>query len=171
MAKAEIIEFDGTKFYRYPDSPKRTHRVYYQNQGRILHREIWKKANGPIPRGYEVHHKDGNPLNNAVENLEAIPRPTHKAISAHSRRYVEFPCSWCGDIFVKQSNLQGDNHFCSTACKQKWRYHNNADMREKTCEGCGTVFSVYISNFYRQKFCSRSCATTTRNRQRREQQG
>lgn len=168
MARREIIEFKGVKYYRYPDSPKRTHRVYFQRQGKQLHRAIWEDANGPIPDGFEVHHKDGNPLNNSVDNLEALPRSRHKAESARARRYWEFVCSWCGAVFVKQSNLAGENHFCSSKCKQAWRYANKSDMRDKVCAECGITFSVYISNWYTQKHCSRSCATRASNRRRRE---
>lgn len=38
------------------------------------HRWLWEKAHGPIPKGYNVQFKDGNPLNCVLENLYLIPR-------------------------------------------------------------------------------------------------
>jgi len=41
------------------------------------YRDIWRKANGEIPRdengiSYEIHHKDGNRENNEISNLECL---------------------------------------------------------------------------------------------------
>jgi hypothetical protein len=50
----------------------------------LLHRVVWCFANGlPIPRGYVVHHVDGDRDNNAPSNLEAISAREHSA--THNR--------------------------------------------------------------------------------------
>ena len=41
------------------------------------HQLIWEKYNGPLPKGYIVHHKDGNRQNNNLYNLEAMPKLAH----------------------------------------------------------------------------------------------
>jgi hypothetical protein len=86
MAKSESIIFNGIKFNRYPESKHKTHQRYfnpphYQRAKGIeaLHREIWKFYNGEIPKGWHVHHKDGNYLNNDISNLEAISPEQHRA--------------------------------------------------------------------------------------------
>jgi hypothetical protein len=38
---------------------------------------LWKKHYGKIPFGKVVHHKDGNPCNDFIENLELITREKH----------------------------------------------------------------------------------------------
>lgn len=43
-----------------------------------LHKAVYLKANGKIPKGYEIHHVDGNKFNNHVSNLVALPREEHK---------------------------------------------------------------------------------------------
>ena len=36
---------------------------------------MWEAANGPIPKGYYIDHIDGNPLNDALDNLRlALPK-------------------------------------------------------------------------------------------------
>lgn len=37
-------------------------------------RKIYEDHHGPIPKGYVIYHKDGDKLNDQIENLEAISR-------------------------------------------------------------------------------------------------
>ena len=39
-------------------------------------REAWSERHGPIPKGWVVHNLNGNPSDNRLENLAAIPRKT-----------------------------------------------------------------------------------------------
>lgn len=46
------------------------------------HRQIYQRHKGPIPkdtegRSYEIHHADGNPLNNDITNLFAVSINDH----------------------------------------------------------------------------------------------
>ncbi len=43
-----------------------------------------KKMGGPVKKGYEVHHRDGNRLNNKPSNLTAIKKSTHRKL--HSKK-------------------------------------------------------------------------------------
>ena len=53
-----------------------------------LHQYIWMCANqADIPKGYDIHHKDHNPLNNSVNNLELIDSTIHK--SEHNQNMSE----------------------------------------------------------------------------------
>ena len=38
---------------------------------------VWIKANGNIPKGFFLHHSDGNALNDDIENLALVTRPAH----------------------------------------------------------------------------------------------
>ena len=45
-----------------------------------LHQYIWMCANqADIPKGYDIHHIDGNKLNNSVYNLELVERHVHRS--------------------------------------------------------------------------------------------
>lgn len=42
-----------------------------------VHRKVWYDAYGPIPKGYVIHHKDGDVTNNDLANLELLSRKGH----------------------------------------------------------------------------------------------
>src|SRR5438132_7336901 len=82
----EEITYNGVVYYRYPESKNRTDRVYFRRgTGRTyrrLHVVIWEEANGPVPQGREVHHQDGNPANNVLENLVCVTVAEHRRLDA-----------------------------------------------------------------------------------------
>lgn len=80
----EMVEYNGVRFYRYPNSNRRAHRDYFspgiqakQNGVDLLHRQVWKDHFGDIPDGYQIHHKDENTLNNDLSNLECVTAKQH----------------------------------------------------------------------------------------------
>lgn len=86
----DTIIFNGTEYTRLGQ------RKYYisksnTNEGRKgakgLHTDIWEYYNGrEVPKGYHIHHKDGNALNNDISNLECIPSREHLKIHAEDRK-------------------------------------------------------------------------------------
>tara|TARA_S200002703_G_scaffold113563_1_gene99083 strand:+ start:631 stop:1248 length:618 start_codon:yes stop_codon:yes gene_type:complete len=58
------------------------------------YRKIWEMHNGTIPtddkgRRYEIHHIDGNRLNNSIENLMCVSIEDHFKIHNEQGDYVE----------------------------------------------------------------------------------
>ena len=45
-----------------------------------LSRHLWEEAHGKIPKGWVIHHRDGNHQNNVLENLVLIRRAEHYAL-------------------------------------------------------------------------------------------
>ena len=41
------------------------------------YKRIWKKHHGTIPYGYHIHHIDGNPTNNKINNLLCLSPQIH----------------------------------------------------------------------------------------------
>jgi hypothetical protein len=42
------------------------------------HRAIWMRVHGEIPKGYIIHHINGNKQDNRIENLECISHREHQ---------------------------------------------------------------------------------------------
>lgn len=57
----------------------------------------------------EVHHIDGNPLNNDISNLEVVMHGDHQRY--HSQKYFDkkICCSCCGKEFIWTSKQQSEH--------------------------------------------------------------
>lgn len=173
QGKAEIIVYKGIKFRRYPNSPSWADRVYYvpnashrkRGTGR-LHQEIWKDANGPIPAGYEIHHKDHNPLNNALDNLELITVADHRA--HHDKGYTEEELRILR-LRLEHARVSASNWHKSEEGREWHRElaHLANEARYLvtiTCQQCGKSFeadNITVASG-RGKYCSNACKTRAR---------
>jgi hypothetical protein len=70
----------------------------------------------------QVHHKDGDPTNDSIENLEVLTKESHK--KKHPAEVEYFTCPICGDFFSKRVSVVKDvqetrghaGPFCSREC-------------------------------------------------------
>lgn len=54
----------------------------------LMHRYMWEKEVGPIPDGYDIHHKNEDKTDNRIENFECLPKSLHtKIYSPHNNQY------------------------------------------------------------------------------------
>ena len=116
----------------YTNKDGRT-RVYIKKERRVIsyprflmEREIGRS----LEANEQIHHMDGNPLNNDVSNLEIRLSGEHQR--EHSTKYFDkmATCDWCGCEFlwtakqqrIHYSNLsrktekRGARVFCSKSC-------------------------------------------------------
>lgn len=54
----------------------------------MSYRKIWETIYGPIPKGYEIHHIDGNRMNNDIENLRCVSIEEHYEIHYKQGDYL-----------------------------------------------------------------------------------
>lgn len=68
-----FVEFNGRRY------TMRTIGYYGATTGArsFLHRDVWEHHHGLIPPGYDIHHRDGDKTNNALENLELLTKADH----------------------------------------------------------------------------------------------
>jgi hypothetical protein len=60
-------------------------------KNRHYSRYLWEKLNGPIPPGLVIHHKDFDPLNDTIGNLEMMTLETHNSIHKKGNNNNEDP--------------------------------------------------------------------------------
>lgn len=73
-----------------------------QKRLRMEHVIVWEKANGAIPQGMQVHHRNGDKLDNRIENLEIMTALQHKRAHGGCTIVdgVELkPCSKCRTVY------------------------------------------------------------------------
>ena len=72
-------KFNGKDFKLYP----REH--YFSRGTKRMHVQVWESVNGKTPKGFHIHHKDGNTWNNSIDNLECIEGKKHLSIHGKER--------------------------------------------------------------------------------------
>ena len=120
----------------------------------LMEREIGR----PLAHNEEVHHKDENPLNNDLSNLEIRIHGEHQA--EHSTKYQDKMsiCSWCGKEFLwtakQQRTFNQNRHeapFCSRQCSGQYgqriqmRNHGDRNPRRKLTD----EQVIYIREHYK----------------------
>jgi len=59
------------------------------NRGEYLHRLIFQEFYGKIPKGFHIHHKNGNRKDNCILNLQLIRNKDHSALHKPSKETKE----------------------------------------------------------------------------------
>jgi hypothetical protein len=97
------------------------------------HHYVWEERTGrKIEKGFCIHHKDGNSLNNEFNNLEYMSIREHDKLSKRILRGKDHPnythgqtpgtktsCKLCGKEFIRGRSKQA---VCSLSCASKWRW-------------------------------------------------
>jgi hypothetical protein len=69
---------------------------------KINYRKIYENHHGKIPKGYHIHHIDGNPFNNNISNLECISAENHAKIHKNEfTKWASIGGKIGGDLCVK----------------------------------------------------------------------
>lgn len=159
MEQSRKIIVDGMSFIR-------SGRKYYYNSHTrtYLHRYLWEKEYGKIPDGYQVHHKDHDPLNNSLDNFELIKRGEHQ--KHHGSELTDEQREWFRNNLNEKARPAAIEWHKSDSGKE-WHKEHYEDMKHKLhaieefkCETCGKVFSAVKSAANR--FCSNPCKSKWR---------
>lgn len=126
---------------------------HYSRGGLSLYREVYAYHYGEIPAEYEIHHKDLNPNNNDITNLQLLTKKEHRKIHNANYPEKEYICEYCGKTFYSKAP-QPIVRFCSAKCASNYRYKFGVTYK-KICPKCGKEFSSLVK---RIKYCSPECA-------------
>lgn len=125
-----------------------------------MHRYVWEFYNGPIPEGYEIHHKDGNKANNDISNLACLEQHEHKRL--HGRLLTEEAREWKRNhmrtkVIPKAAEWHGSPEGLEWHKKQVETRKDNRRETVCVCQQCGKEFIAYNSHRTPTKFCSGAC--------------
>lgn len=133
MSKAPDLVLDGEVYYIDNGG-------YYRGKKGLLHRIVWQRANGEIPKGCCIHHRDEVKTNNALSNLELL------TTAQHNKHHGTWP----------KSQHSAD----ARAAAAKLRWANQPKIR-KACSVCGAYFEATGGI---RKTCSDTCYRYILNR-------
>ena len=140
IIKARVSEIfimennDDVNIYRCKDGRMR---VYIKGSQKVISypKYVMEKYLGrKLKDNEQVHHKDGNPLNNDIDNLEVLTFEEHLNVHAdENRKYYDkiMVCPWCKKEFIWTAKQQSYFHrnknknrstkpFCSKSCAGKY---------------------------------------------------
>ncbi len=100
---------------------------------RLEHRWVWEQVHGSIPDGMQVHHKDHDPHNNDIDNLELVTTKDHGLL--HSTYPRSKTCEVCGGEYEPAPTKRKRAKTCSPECRaaligQKQRDHAGNQERD-----------------------------------------
>lgn len=105
----------------------------YLGSKRIYHL-VWELFNGKKPKGYDIHHKDFNKMNDCIDNLECLSKSEHQKIH---RQFFE-PALGHTYKPTEEVKLKISEAVKSAGLSEKFtgtRYYNNGIIcvRRKDC--------------------------------------
>lgn len=154
METPKYITYNGLRFCRDDKTG------YYLNSTirKRLHRYVWECEVGPIPKGCQIHHIDGNKANNDLSNLAIMTATGHQRLhgqeearKARARENVKKAVQYAPAWHRSEAGL-------------KWHSeHAKGHTMPRTprkCEYCGNIFD----GIKHQRFCSNKCKAAWRRR-------
>lgn len=168
--RVETIIFNNIPYRRYPDSKHASLRAYYRRSAYkrfdgktgFLHIDVWEHHNGPVPKGFHIHHKNG-PNDNNIEALECLTRTEH--MQRHKGRVAtKEQLERLSRIRVLASKWHGSPEgiaWHERHGKQTWQ---DRQPIYKVCETCAAPYQTYFPS--RSRFCGGTCKATALRRRR-----
>lgn len=160
------IIFDGHKFTK---DEKTGYYLKTTKPRTRLHIYVWEYYNGcKVPKGFDIHHKDGNKDNNDINNLECVTRKRHNQIHKDSSKWTEEQMKEARERMNHAREYANKWHSSEEGRawhKEQYKQTLGNPIRrkliKKKCEECGIEFNTYNN---KSRFCSNKCKSAWRRK-------
>lgn len=156
----EYQEFNGIRFYQTEPTDYFRHSV--KGTTILMHRYVWEYYNCEIPKGYHVHHRDGNKANNDISNLALLKGTEHWKL--HGKLLTDEEREWRRQNIITNAVPKAIEWHKSEEGKAWHKEHaTSIDLhkeRTQICACCGKSFTTYSTRS--SKYCSNACKSKFR---------
>lgn len=129
------VPVGATTVRMYHGAMRTYQKVAEPNTWRLRSQVVWEAANGPLPKGHIIHHKDRNVLNDDLANLELLSRSEHFLEHRDENEAKRL----AGLRNMKKSDL--------SCCRCNARF--SANKKAKYCSTCRVIVRREISKRYK----------------------
>lgn len=161
---ARIIVFRGEKYELSEPGPYYRRYQFGKSGPSSLHRAKWEHYRGPIPEGFDIHHRDGDGTNNRLSNLEMVDRREHQrehSLEGHKQGKLKPPTKLARERAAEWHRSEEGRQWHVQHGKRTWE---RREWHWCECQECGRLFrSPYPK---RAKFCHLNCKMTALRRRR-----
>jgi hypothetical protein len=150
MLLKSMIIFNGVKYVRLPSGYyiSSSKRNLERRAANGLHVAIWEfYSSKKVPKGWQVHHKDGNIENNEYSNLECLSAKEH----ASRHRSKPFSLEKARIAARKWHSSEEGLEWHREHAKRSWE---TKKLKEQSCLNCGDIYEYF---FKKSKYCSSFC--------------
>ena len=99
--------------YTGPDGYGRVNRTT-PARPKLAHRDAWERTVGPIPQGYELHHRCGVRACVNVAHLQLVTPQEHKAIEQAARTHCRR-----GHDYATEGHVRANGRRYCRACERR----------------------------------------------------
>jgi hypothetical protein len=136
--------------------------IFVDGKNILLHHFIWERYNGERPKGYHIHHIDGNKGNYDISNLQLVTPSDHQKIHAgwecdENGIWIKKPCKTCRqlltlDLFYQRKGLTPSNNckVCTGINSKKTR-ETSEEFREKKRQYLKEYYKKNKSKYVKQR--------------------
>lgn len=152
--------FNGLEYKLYPNER------YFSRGRKRLHRVVWEYHNGEIPKDYQVHHINGDPYDNRIENLALVHKTLHQRFTG-KQRHKNNP-EWSKEFYTK--GIEASKEWHRSEEGREWHKKHgkktwiNREYKTLKCQVCGKEYKTRTAGV--SKYCHANCKATALRRRR-----
>ena len=100
----------------------------------LEHRLVWERHHGPIPDGYHIHHKNGDKLDNRIDNLQLLSESAHHRL--HGVQISRTSIAAGGRKSIRRMPAEAKARGGSNSKCRHVRWHVNRGVVNPDCPLC-----------------------------------